>query len=161
MKKEKVATMSRPEVPITLPLVPSIKDESNNEPQPIVTPFKRIMKANALTGILGNKEFVKLVKSLEEGEYLLEIFGKAVENELETLFGSETKTRDKIIDLVGYIEMGYSKVRAIEQSAVLAVLERLMLNLSGQQPIQSQQTQQQRPYSEGQQPMRGEGIMGF
>jgi uncharacterized protein with beta-barrel porin domain len=126
-------------------------------PPPVITAFQRIKKANALTGILSNKEFVKLVSSLEEGEYLLDIFAQAVESSLESMYANDKQTREKVSNLAGQIDVAYAKMQAMSASPIQAVLDRLLQNL-GSAPV-SQPAPVQDYFAN--QPVRGQGIMDF
>jgi hypothetical protein len=126
--------------------------------------FSRIKRANALTGILSNKEFVKLVSSLEEGDYLLDIFAQAIESSLESMYANDKQTKEKISNLAGQIDVAYAKMQAMSSSPMQTVLERLLQNLGATMPAQQQPRQQPTQDYFADQPeqgTRGQGIMGF
>lgn len=145
------------------PIQANIETLAETLPPPPMNAFSRIKRANALTGILSNKEFVKLVSSLEEGDYLLDIFAQAIESSLESMYANDKQTKEKISNLAGQIDVAYAKMQAMSSSPMQNVLERLLQNLGATMPAQQpRQVPQQDYFADQPEPVtRGQGIMGF
>jgi len=132
-------------------------------PPPIkITAFQKIKRVNALTSCLSNNNFLKAVESLEEGSFILEVFAKAIESELENMFQNNQKLEATNFPfLVKQIDTCYAKAQAIAASPVQQILERLMANLGGD-PQQNQHQQQEPMTNEGMDSPRRRGEqMGF
>jgi hypothetical protein len=143
---------------------PTTTEEVKKETTP--TSFMRMMRVNALTGILSDKAFVSLVKDRPEGEYLLDVFAKAIETELESMFQGDTKTKESISVLLRSIDTAYAKMQAMAASPIQAVLDRLCTNLGGSEAAEPRARQDAYNHSYNHQAYdgatrRGEGVSGF
>jgi uncharacterized protein YicC (UPF0701 family) len=141
-------------------------DSSSESDQAVpLTPFNRIRKANALTGILANKEFVKMVAAMEEGDYLLNVIAQAVDGALEGMFTNGTaadkQVKEKVSSLAGTVDVAYAKMQAMASSPIQTVLERLLQNLGASMPTPAHPPQENYFADQSQQSGRGEGVMGF
>lgn len=134
-------------------------DQSSIIPVPL-SPLQRMCRVNALTGVLSDKAFTELVLSLKEGPYLLDVFARAIESELEEMFqGKDPKIKEGLASLIQSIDVAYAKAQAIAASPLQDVLERLCVNLGGSlQPAPTQPHPSAYPASGLR---RGEGVGGF
>lgn len=103
---------------------------------------------------------------MEEGEYLLDIFAQAVESSLESMFTTGTaadhQVKEKVSSLAGQVDVAYAKLKAMQESPLQTVLERLSQNLGASVPNQPRPQQQENYFAEQSNgSARGEGVMGF
>lgn len=102
---------------------------------------------------------MNLVLSLPEGNFLLDVFARAIESELEAMFQGDAKVKESLGNLVKSVDVAYAKVQAMANSPLQSVLERLCVNLGGSlQPDPSSSSVNNFIDSSSR---RGEGIMGY
>ena len=84
-------------------------------------------KVNALTSALSNPQLLAAFKNMPEGDFILEIFASAIEKELEKMFDTNALANSGFTDLE-------TRVKALNESKLVAVLEALLTNLSTTRP---------------------------
>ena len=133
-----------------------VQQEIVEEPPQPLTALQRMRRVNALTGVLSNREFLELILSMPEGSYLMDVFARSIENELEGMFQGDAKVKESLSSLVSAIDVAYAKVQAMANSPLQSVLDRLVTNLGGST---SSPTSPSASVPMG--GRRGEGVMGF
>ena len=164
MSAKKRQVQSTTVVPAKVSSVLETANDTPLPPPPPVTALQRMRRVNALTGALSNKEFTSFVTKMDEGEFLLQIFAEAVEDELETMFQGSDKVRESMSTLIRSIDVSYAKVQAMASSPLQSVLESLLAKLGGSlQPQQASVPVQGQTFNNSslEASRRGDGIMGF
>lgn len=94
---------------------------------------------NALSSACSNPALLTALEKMECGDLLLEIFAKAINKKIEQLF-IDNNAKDDIVE--NGVDRVIGKIGEIERSPVLAVLERLYVNMA---QAQNSQVPPQRP----------------
>jgi hypothetical protein len=129
-----------------------------------INSLQKMRRVNALTGVLSNKKFIELVNEFEEGPFLLDVFARSIEAELERMFQTDEKLKESLSGLCKSVDIAYAKVQAMSNSPIQAILNRLFDNIVGNSMDHSESVHQPAPASYSSDRRRGSAdtsISGF
>lgn len=128
---------------LTEPVQEKVEAPEQEEVRYANSPIQRVKLANSLANVLDDKNFNELVHSMPNGEYILELFIKAAEDEIERIMTGESAPIELVNEASEKVEQIVGSCLRLQEQLVALVKGR-MTQQRQQQPVQ-QVPQQQRP----------------